>query len=83
MGGFFSGLQEQANATASTITGDESSNYHTVVICSNLPKVKKDYNEYDKPQNLPDAEFWVRVVDKNAHRNRYKVQHIIANGQRK
>jgi hypothetical protein len=83
MGGVFSGLQKQANAAASIVTSNVPSNYHTVVICGNLRKVQKDYNEHEKSQNLPPADFWVRIVGKDADQNRYKVQHIIANGQRK
>jgi hypothetical protein len=84
MGGFWSRPQQEtkASTTAFSVIDNVPSNYHTVTICGTLPSVRKDYNEYEKRQDLPDVDYWVAKVDMKAHPTRYKVQHIIANGPR-
>ena len=56
-----------------------SSNYHTVVICSDLPKVDKYYSD-ETIKDLPPTDYWVDKIDEKSDKARYKVQYVIANG---
>ena len=56
-----------------------SSNYPTVVICSDLPKVNKYYNN-ETVKDLPPTNYWINKIDEKSDKARYKVQYIIANG---
>lgn len=55
--------------------------YHTIAICKHLPPTNKEYPQHD-PKDRPDEEYWIKDVDKNGDKTRYKVQHVVANGPR-
>ena len=67
-----------------------SERFHTVNIRADLPKIKKQY-EAKQPMDLPQANYWIhRVIDylngdkwdSRIQPDRFKVQHMIANGPR-
>ena len=68
--------------TAAASTADQNnlpSNYHTVPICSDLPKIDNCYS--DQPiKDLPPADYWTTKIDKHNDKDRYKLRHVIANG---
>ncbi|CAF2826730.1 unnamed protein product [Rotaria sp. Silwood2] len=68
-----------ATATSTLINNDISSNYHTVVICADLPKNNKYYTE-ETIKDIPPMDYWINKIDNKADKERYKVQHIVANG---
>lgn len=58
-----------------------STNYHTIEVSKNLPKVKKNY-PCKKPEELPPANYWLKQM-KSQELKKYKgVQHIMTNGSR-
>jgi hypothetical protein len=70
-----------ATATSTTNNNDIPSNYHTVTISADLPKIDKYYN-IEKMKDLPSADYWLNKMDNKSETACYKVQHIIANGPR-
>ncbi|CAF4919868.1 unnamed protein product, partial [Rotaria sp. Silwood1] len=63
------------------VADKNSSKYHTIDICPNLQPVKKDY-QTNAPEHQPNANYWIKEVDKEGDETRYKIQHVIANGPR-
>ncbi|CAF3345083.1 unnamed protein product [Rotaria sp. Silwood1] len=61
------------------VADKNSSKYHTIDICPNLQPVKKDY-QTNAPEHQPNANYWIKEVDKEGDETRYKIQHVIANG---
>ena len=57
-------------------------NYHTVAICSDLPKVNQYYSN-ESSKDLPPIDYWIKKVNKDSNIGHYKLQHIIATGPRK
>jgi hypothetical protein len=80
-GGSLKTLKNRKMATATSITtnDDVPSNYHTVAICADLPKIDKYYS-IEKSKDLPPNDYWLNKMDKKGNKACYKVQHIIANG---
>jgi hypothetical protein len=72
--------KRMATATSTTNNNNVPSNYHTVTICADLPKIKKCYDSENNPQDLPPTHYWMTKMDDKVNEERYKVQHIIANG---
>jgi hypothetical protein len=69
-----------ASTTSTTINNnDVPSNFHTVTICADLPKVNKYYS-IDNIKDLPPIDYWIDKMDEKVDKACYKVQHIIANG---
>jgi pantothenate kinase len=68
-----------ATATSTITNSDVSSNYHTVAICADLPKIDKYYS-IEKSKDLPPTDYWLNKMDQKVDKTCYKVQHIIANG---
>jgi hypothetical protein len=69
-------------ATSTSTTSDNNnipSNYHTVTICTDLPKVDKDYTT-DEIKELPPTDYWIGKMDKEVDKECLKLQYIIANG---
>jgi hypothetical protein len=66
-------------ATSTNTNNSVPSNYHTVAICANLRKIKKDYS-IEKSKDLPPIDYWLNKMDEKGDKTCYKVQHIIANG---
>ncbi len=73
--------RKMATATSTTNNNDIPSNYHTVTISADLPKIDKYYN-IEKMKDLPSADYWLNKMDNKSETACYKVQHIIANGPR-
>jgi hypothetical protein len=69
-------------AKSTNTTNSTPSNYHTVTICADLPKIKKDYT-IDKIKDVPPSDYWLNKMDEKVDRKFYKIQHVIANGPRK
>jgi hypothetical protein len=54
-------------------------NYHTVVICADLPETDKYYS-IDEIKDLPSTDYWTSEMDKKVDKACCKVQHVISNG---
>ncbi|CAF1136976.1 unnamed protein product [Rotaria magnacalcarata] len=61
------------------VTEENSSKYHTIVICKDLPIVEKDYSTHP-PKNHPDDDYWIKELGNEEKEKDYKIQHIVANG---
>jgi pantothenate kinase len=68
-----------ATATSITTNNDVPSNYHTVIIDANLPKIEKYYS-IENIKDLPPIDYWLNKMGQEVDKACYKVQHIIANG---
>jgi len=64
--------------TASINVNNVSSNYHTVAIRADLPKIKKYYGD-ETFKDLPPTDYWIRKMPKG-EKGHYKVQHVMVNG---
>ncbi|CAF2861284.1 unnamed protein product [Rotaria sp. Silwood2] len=62
------------------VTNRNSSKYHTVDICPDLPRAEKEYPRH-VPKDRPDDDYWIHEVDKEGDATRYNIQKVIANGQ--
>ena len=69
-------------------TATSNRDFHTVVIRGDLPKIEQDDNNR-RLRDLPDEDYWIEsIIDYNSpdrwnrdcNYDRYKVQHMIANG---
>jgi len=68
-----------AKSTNTTTTNSTPSNYHTVTICANLRKIKKDYT-VEKIKDVPPSDYWLDKMDEKVDRKFYKIQCVMANG---
>ena len=68
-----------ATATSTINNNNDPANYHTVVICSDLPQINKYYSN-ETAKDLPPTDYWIKKVDKQNNKGQYKVQHIVGNG---
>ena len=65
--------------TSISTNNNVPSNYHTVTICADLPKVSKYYN-IEESNDVPPMEYWIDKMDEEVDKASCKVQHITANG---
>jgi hypothetical protein len=69
-------------AAVSTASNNTSTKYHTVNVCTNLPRVEKNY-PCKEAQALPPADYWTNRMNSTHSQTYRKVQHIMANDPRK
>lgn len=69
------------NKSSVTNSYEIPAGYHTVEVCKNLPKVKKNY-PCKKANDLPPADYWMKQITSQDLKKYKGVQHIMANGPR-
>ncbi len=67
-----------ATATSTANNNNVPSNYHTVIICADLPKVDKYYS-INKIKDLPSTDYWIGKMDNKVDKANCKVEHVITN----
>ncbi len=66
-------------ANSADATNSIPSNYHTVTICADLPKIK-EYYTIEESKDLPPSDYWLDKMDEKVDRKFCKVQCVMANG---
>ncbi|CAF3679537.1 unnamed protein product [Rotaria sp. Silwood1] len=66
-------------ATSTAANDSVPSNYHTVTICANLPKINKYYS-VEELKDLPPTDYWLKKMDEEDEKACFKIQHVVANG---
>lgn len=60
----------------SSLNNEVSTEYHTVTVGGNLPKVEKNY-PCNKAEDLPPVDYWKKRVESDDLPPLGKIQHII------
>lgn len=70
-----------ATATLIHTENNTMNDYHTVIICGDLPEVEKYYS-VERAKECPSADFWLNKMDEKFDKTHLDVRYIMSNGSR-